>query len=66
MHLEPGQSANVPLSDGKKSVAAKVEAQEWEEIKTKAGTFKTLRYEAFILTTYMYPRNARLTVWVDR
>ena len=64
LHLEPGQSANIPLSDGKKSVAAKIEAQEWEEIKTKAGTFKTLRYEAFIFNNVLYPRNARLTVWV--
>ena len=64
LHLEPGQSANIPLSDGKKSVAAKIEAQEWEEIKTRAGTFKTLRYEAFIFNNVLYPRNARLTVWV--
>jgi len=48
MHLEPGQSGTIPMSDGKKSVAVKVEAQEWEEIKTKAGSFKTLRYEAFV------------------
>ena len=64
IHLEPGQSANIPLSDGKKSVEVKVEAQEWEEIKTKAGTFKTLRYEAFIFNNVLYARNARLTVWV--
>lgn len=64
LRLEPGQSATLPLSDGKKSVAAKIEAQEWEEIKTKAGTFKTLRYEAFIFNNVLYPRNARLTVWV--
>ena len=64
MHLEPGQSGTIPLSDGKKTVAARVEAQEWEEIKTKAGSFKTLRYEAFIFNNVLYPRNARLTVWV--
>ena len=64
MHLEPGQSGSIPLSDGKKTVAARVEAQEFEEIKTKAGTFKTLRYEAFIFNNVLYPRNARLTVWV--
>lgn len=64
LNLEPGQSANIPLSDGKKSVAAKIEAQEWEEIKTRAGTFKTLRYEAYIFNNVLYPRNARLTVWV--
>ena len=64
IHLEPGQSANIPVSDGKKTVAARIEAQEWEEIKTKAGTFKTLRYEAYIFNNVLYPRNARLTLWV--
>ena len=64
IHLEPGQSADVPMSDGKKFVPVKVEAQEWEEIKTKAGTFKTLRYEAFVFNNVLYPRNARLTLWV--
>jgi hypothetical protein len=64
LHLEPGQSATIPVSDGKKSIAAKVDAQEWEEIKTKAGTFKTIRYEAYIFNNVLYPRNARLTVWV--
>jgi len=64
LNLEPGQSTTIPVSDGKKSVAAKVEAQEWEQVKTKAGTFKTLRYEAFIFNNVLYARNARLTLWV--
>ena len=64
IHLEPGQSANIPMSDGKKSVAVKVEAQEWEEIKTRAGSFKTLRYEAYVFNNVLYQRNARLTLWV--
>ena len=64
IHIEPGQSATIPLSDGKKSVDVRIEAQEWEEIKTKAGTFKTLRYEAFVFNNVLYSRNARLTVWV--
>jgi hypothetical protein len=64
LNLEPGQSTTIPVSDGKKSVSAKVEAQEWEEIKTKAGTFKTVRYEAYLFNNVLYPRNARLTLWV--
>jgi hypothetical protein len=64
LHLEPGQSTTVPLSDGKKTVMAKVEAQEWEELKTKAGTFKTMRYEAFVFDNVLYQRSARLYVWV--
>lgn len=65
LHLEPGQSANIPVSDGKKTVEARVEAEEWEQLKTKAGTFKTMRYEAYIFNNVLYPRNARLTIWVS-
>ena len=33
--LDPGQSIEVPVSDGKKSVMAKVEAQQAEDVKTE-------------------------------
>jgi hypothetical protein len=64
MHLDPGQSAQLPLSDGKKSVSARVEAQEREDIKTRLGTFKTIRYEAFLFNGVLYARSARLFVWL--
>src|SRR5262249_29182603 len=40
--LEPGQSAQVPMSDGRKSASVRLEAQAREEIKTNAGTYKTI------------------------
>jgi len=64
LNLEPGQSAQVPLSDGKKSVMAKVEAQQREEVKTPAGTFKTIRYEAYVFDNVLYRRPAHLNVWL--
>jgi hypothetical protein len=64
LNLEPGQSAQVPLTDGKKSVTAKVEAQQREEIKTPAGTFKTVRYEAYVFDNVLYRRPAHLYVWL--
>ena len=63
LRLEPGQSAQVPVSDGKKSVMAKVEAQQREEIKTPAGTFKTVRYEAYLFNNVLFRRAAHLYVW---
>src|SRR5262249_9148085 len=62
LNLEPGQSTQVPVSDGKKSVMARVEAQQREEIKTPAGTFKTIRYEVFLFNNVLYRRNAHLYV----
>src|SRR5439155_1187947 len=36
LSLEPGQSTQVSVSDGKKSVMAKIEAQQREDVKTPA------------------------------
>ena len=65
LKLEPGQSVQMPISDGKKSVMAKVEAQEREEISTPAGKFKTMRYEAFLFNSVLYQRSGRLFVWIS-
>lgn len=64
LRLEPGQSTQVPLSDGKKSVSVRVDAQQREQIKTKAGTFNTIRCEAFIFNGVLYARKAQLLVWL--
>jgi hypothetical protein len=64
MTLEVGQSALLPVSDGKKSVMARVEAQERETIKTDAGSFKTVRYEAFLFNNVLYRRRGRLFIWL--
>ena len=63
LNLEPGQNAQVPVSDGKKSVMAKVEAQAREDVKTPAGTFKTIRYEIYLFNNVLYRRPAHLNVW---
>ena len=64
LNLEPGQSSQIPVSDGKKSVSAKVEAQQREDVKTPAGTFKTVRYEIFLFNNVLYSRSAHLYVWL--
>ena len=64
LNLEPGQSIEVPVSDGKKSVMANVEAQQREDVKTPEGTFKTIRYEAYLFSDVLYRRPAHLYVWL--
>ncbi|MGA2271239.1 MAG: DUF3108 domain-containing protein [Bryobacteraceae bacterium] len=64
LNLEPGQSAQVPVSDGKKSVTARVEAQQREDVKTPQGTFKTIRYEIYLFNNVLYRRSAHLYVWL--
>lgn len=65
LNLEPGQNTEVPVSDGKKSVLAKVEAQQREDIKTPEGTFKTIRYEIYLFNNVLYRRAAHLHVWIS-
>ncbi len=65
LNLEPGQSTTVPVSDGKKSVMAKVEAQAREDVKTPEGTFKSIRYEVFLFDGVLYKRSAHLYVWIS-
>jgi hypothetical protein len=65
LNLEPGQSALLPLTDGKKSAVVKVEAQQREEVRTAAGTFKTIRYEAYVFNNVLYRRPAHLYVWLS-
>ena len=64
MKIEVGQSATLNMSDGKKSVVARVEAQEREEVKTSLGKYKTIRYEVFIFNNVLYGRKGRLFVWI--
>ena len=64
LNLEPAQSVQVPVSDGKKSVMVKVEAQQREDVKTPLGTFKTVRYEVYLFNGALYQRQAHLNVWM--
>jgi len=65
LSLPLGQSTQVAVSDGKKSIMARVEAQQREDIKTPAGVFHTVRYEAFLFNDVLYRRYGHLYVWLS-
>jgi Protein of unknown function (DUF3108) len=64
MHLEPGQSAQIAVSDGRRSAPVKVEAQAREQVKTAMGTYDTIRYEAHLLNGVVYSRKGRTFLWI--
>jgi hypothetical protein len=64
LELEPGKSTEIPVSDGKKSAMAKIEAQQREDVKVPDGTFKTVRYEIYLFNNVLYRRPAHLYVWL--
>lgn len=65
IQLEPGHATEFHMSDGKKSVSAKIEAEKREEIKTNAGTFKTIRYQAYLFNDVLFHRSAHLYIWLS-
>ncbi len=64
LHLDPGHSTQVTVSDGKKSVPVRVESQRREELKTATGTEKTILCEIFVFNNVLYRRPGHLHVWL--
>lgn len=62
--LDPGKSTEFPVSDGKKFAMVRVEAQEREKVKVNGVNHNAIRYEAFIFNGVIYPRKARLQLWL--
>jgi Protein of unknown function (DUF3108) len=63
--IEPGKSAIFPVTDGKKVVNAKIEAQGREKVSVNGNTYQTIRYEAFLFDNVLYRRKGRLFVWIS-
>ena len=61
---EPGKTLMLPVTDGKKSVMARIEAQAKETVKIDGKSYETVRYEAFLFDNVLYQRKGRLWLWV--
>ena len=64
LNIPVGRSVDAPVSDGKKSVMARVEAQKRETITTPAGKFNAVRYEVFLFNGILFGRSGVLYVWL--
>ena len=64
LNLDLGQTEKIAVSDGKKSALARVDAQRRETVKTPAGIFKTVRYEAYLFNDVIYRRSGRVFIWL--
>jgi hypothetical protein len=64
MRVEPGKSVMLPITDGKKTVMARIEAQAKENIEIDNKTYQTVRYEAFLFDNVLYQRKGRLWLWM--
>jgi len=64
LNIPVGRSVDAAVSDGKKSVMARVEAQKRETITTPAGKFNAVRYEVFLFNGILFGRSGVLYVWL--
>jgi Protein of unknown function (DUF3108) len=65
MQLQPGQSVEIPASNGRKAANIHIDVLEREDIATaKMGKFKTIRCDAGIFNGVLYARNAHMSVWL--
>lgn len=64
MKMEPGQSVQVPLTDGKRFANVKVDAQEREQVRIGSQTYNTMRYEVYMFNDVLITRKARMNVWI--
>jgi hypothetical protein len=62
--LEPGKSMIIPITDGKKSANARIEAQAKETISVNGKNYQTIRYEAYLFDNVLYKRKGRFLMWV--
>ncbi len=64
MDLQPGKSATLPITNGKKLVYGKIDAQAKEIINVSGKTYHVVRCEAFLFDNVLYKRKGRLFVWM--
>ena len=64
MNLQPGKSATLPITNGKKLVYGKVDAQVKETINVAGNTYHVIRCEAFLFDNVLFKRKGRLFVWM--
>ena len=64
MDLPPGKWATFPITDGKKMVHGKIEAQAKETVNVNGKDYSAIRYEAFLFDNVLYKRKGRLLIWM--
>jgi hypothetical protein len=65
LKITPGQTVQLPMSDGRKSASVRMDGQAREEIKTAAGTFQTVRVEANMMNGVVYTRKGKVLLWIS-
>ncbi|HEX5008381.1 MAG TPA: DUF3108 domain-containing protein, partial [Hyphomonadaceae bacterium] len=60
-----GAEFTLPVSDGRKFAQVKVHERGKERIKTEAGEFNTIKYEADLMNGVIYRRSGKMFFWLS-
>lgn len=63
-NLQPGHSATIPISNGKKMAYARIEAQSKDRVTVNGNVYSTIRYEAFLFDNVLYKRKGTFFLWI--
>jgi uncharacterized protein DUF3108 len=61
---EPRNTLSFSLTNGRKMVSAKVEAQARETLHLNGKSYSTIKYEALVFNNVVYRRKGRLFMWI--
>jgi hypothetical protein len=61
---ESGNTLSLSLTNGRKLVTAKVEAQARETLHLNGKSYSTIKYEALVFNNVVYRRKGRLFMWI--
>ncbi len=61
---EPGNTLSLLLTNGRKTVGTKVEAQPRETLHLNGKSYSTIKYEALVFNNVVYRRKGRLFMWI--
>jgi hypothetical protein len=64
LRVDPGKTVQIPISDGKRFVQARIESEGREELSTPMGVRKTIRYEVFLFDNVLFKRSGHLHIWL--
>ena len=60
-----GRSIRLPITNGRKIVMGKIEAQGRDNISVAGKNYSAIRYEAYLFDNVLYRRKGRLFIWLS-
>jgi hypothetical protein len=64
MNLEVGKTAELAVSDGRRSALVPIKAIARDEVKAPSGTYRAIRYDVGLMNGVVYSRKGHVDLWL--